>query len=54
MYFSLHQHGTRMTGRWLGLSYDGPIVTGWGSIARIEAEAIALMTELRATGASPA
>jgi hypothetical protein len=28
MFFTLHQHGTRMTGRWVGLSYDGPIVTG--------------------------
>lgn len=27
-----------MVGRWVGLSYDGPIVSGWGTIARTEAE----------------
>ena len=30
MYFVLHPHGQQMTGRWVGLSYDGNIVTGWG------------------------
>jgi transcriptional regulator with XRE-family HTH domain len=50
MFFTLHQHGARMTGRWVGLSYDGPIVTGWGSIARTKAEAVALMDELRDPG----
>jgi hypothetical protein len=34
MCFALHQHGTHMVGRWVGLSYDGPVVTGWGAIAR--------------------
>jgi hypothetical protein len=29
MYLALHQHGMRMVGRWVGLSYDGPVVTGW-------------------------
>jgi hypothetical protein len=47
MYFALHQHGQHMTGRWVGLSYDGPIVTGWGAIARTEEEVLALMNELR-------
>jgi hypothetical protein len=46
MYFALHQHGLRMTGRWVGLSHDGPIVTGWGTIARTEEDAVALMHEL--------
>ena len=31
MYFVLHPHGISMTGRWVGLSYDGKIVTGWGA-----------------------
>jgi transcriptional regulator with XRE-family HTH domain len=51
MYFALHQHGQRMIGRWVGLSYDGPIVTGLGAIARTEEEVTALMDELRETGA---
>jgi hypothetical protein len=28
MYFMIHQHGVNMTGRWVGLSYDGLIITG--------------------------
>jgi hypothetical protein len=29
MYFVMHPHGIHATGRWVGLSYDGNIVTGW-------------------------
>ena len=47
LYFVLHQHGIHMTSRWVGLSYDGPIITGWGAIARTEDEVIALMDKLR-------
>ena len=47
LYFVLHQHGIHMTGRWVGLSYDGPIITGWGAIACTEDEVIALMDKLR-------
>lgn len=50
MYFALHQHGTHMTGRWVGLSYDGPIVTGWAAIARTEDEVVELMNRLRLAG----
>lgn len=39
MYFILHQHGQLMQGRWVGLSYDGKIVTGWGAMAKTEEEA---------------
>ena len=39
-----------MTGRWVGFSYDGPIITGWGAIARTESEVLALMDELRGKG----
>jgi len=46
LYFVLHQHGIHMTGRWVGLSY-GPIITGWGAIARTEDEVRALMDKLR-------
>jgi transcriptional regulator with XRE-family HTH domain len=47
MYFTLHQHGIYMLGRWVGLSYDGPIVTGWGAIARTEDEVRQLMAQLK-------
>ena len=50
MYFRLHPHGLHMTGRWVGLSYDGPLVSGWGAIARTEDEVLSLMNGLRASG----
>jgi transcriptional regulator with XRE-family HTH domain len=50
MYFVLHQHGIHLVGRWVGLSYDGPIVTGWGAIARTKEEVTALMDNLRQDG----
>jgi transcriptional regulator with XRE-family HTH domain len=50
MFFTLHQHGISATGRWVGLSYDGPIITGWGAIARTEQEVTELMDELRSRG----
>jgi transcriptional regulator with XRE-family HTH domain len=53
MYFALHQHGQRMTGRWVGLSYDGPIITGWASMARTESEVLDLINELKDTGKVP-
>src|SRR6266487_4226511 len=39
MYFIMHPHGINMSGRWVGLSYDGAIVTGWAGIAKTEEEA---------------
>lgn len=36
LYFTLHQHGINAVGRWVGLSYDGPIITGWSAFARTE------------------
>src|SRR4051812_45916063 len=49
MYFALHPHGQRMHGRWVGISHDGKIVTGWGAMARDEADATAAIEELKAT-----
>jgi transcriptional regulator with XRE-family HTH domain len=34
MYLALHPHGTHAWGRWVGMSYDGPVVSGWGAMAR--------------------
>jgi transcriptional regulator with XRE-family HTH domain len=50
MYFVLHPHGQKMSGRWVGLSYDGKIVTGWGAMAHSEEEAAALIAELKERG----
>jgi len=36
MYFVLHPHSIHATGRWVGLSDDGNIVTGWSSMPRTE------------------
>jgi hypothetical protein len=47
MYFVMHPHGIHATGRWVGLSYDGNIVTGWSSMARTEDEARELVGELK-------
>lgn len=43
LYLVLHQHGQRMEGRWVGLSYDGPIETGRASLARNKDEAITIL-----------
>jgi hypothetical protein len=32
MYLALHQHGTYAWGSRVGMSYDGPVVTGWGAV----------------------
>lgn len=47
MYFVVHPHGQTMTGRWVGLSYDGPIITGWGAMAKTEVEVRNLMNTLK-------
>ena len=50
MYFLVHRHGINLTGRWVGLSYDGPITTGWAVMAKDEQEAIALLTTIKQEG----
>lgn len=50
MYFVLHPHGQRMAGRWVGLSYDGEIMTGWGAMARDDAGATEVIRELKEKG----
>jgi transcriptional regulator with XRE-family HTH domain len=47
MYFVVHPHGVSMTGRWVGLSYDGKIMTGWGGVAHSEEEARRLIQQLK-------
>ncbi|WP_228771533.1 helix-turn-helix transcriptional regulator [Actinokineospora iranica] len=45
-YFVLHPHGLTMRGRWVGLSYDGKIITGWGGVAKSEDGARGIISEL--------
>jgi hypothetical protein len=47
MYFVLHPHGQHMSGRWVGMSYDGTILSGWGAMARDGATAEALIQDLK-------
>jgi transcriptional regulator with XRE-family HTH domain len=47
MYFVLHPHGQQMSGRWVGISYDGKIVTGWGAMARDADNAKAIIGQLK-------
>jgi transcriptional regulator with XRE-family HTH domain len=47
MYFVVHPHGVSLTGRWVGLSYDGEIMTGWGAMAHTEDEARNLIEKLK-------
>jgi hypothetical protein len=56
MYFVIHAHGIHLVGRWVGLSYDGKIVTGWTAMAHDEAgptRLIAGLEETDANGAGP-
>jgi hypothetical protein len=53
MYFVLHPHGQQMAGRWVGLSYDGKIVTGWGAMARAEEDTTKVIDELKQHGGQP-
>jgi hypothetical protein len=39
LYLALQQHGTHAWGRWVGMSYDGEVITGWGGMARTHEEA---------------
>jgi hypothetical protein len=44
LYFVLHPQGRRMTGRWVGLSYDGKTITGHGAMARTADDARTAIT----------
>jgi hypothetical protein len=52
LFFQLHVQGRRMEGRWIGLSYEGAIVSGWASIARERRESASLVERLKDRGAS--
>lgn len=54
MYFVVHPHGEQMVGRWVGLSYDGKVVTGWAAMTHDEEQARALVRRLCDGTAVPA
>jgi transcriptional regulator with XRE-family HTH domain len=47
MFFVLHAQGLSMQGRWVGSSFDGPIVSGWGSIEKARDQASSTIERLR-------
>ena len=51
LYFVVHPHGIHLRGRWVGTSYDGPIQTGWATMAQSEDEARRLIDILKTQGA---
>jgi transcriptional regulator with XRE-family HTH domain len=46
MYLALHPHGTHAWGRWVGMSYDGIVISGWGAIARTDDKARQIVQDL--------
>lgn len=57
IYFALHAHGTYAWGRWVGMSYDGLVITGWSGLARDAGQADRIVQRLieteGASGGSP-
>jgi hypothetical protein len=53
VYFVLHAQGDYAHGRWVGLSYDGPVVSGYATLARSRDEAKAVMQRLLDTMQPP-
>jgi transcriptional regulator with XRE-family HTH domain len=50
LFYVLHAHGNFMEGRWTGISYDGPIKSGWTAIAQARDEAASIVDRLRHRG----
>jgi transcriptional regulator with XRE-family HTH domain len=48
LYLVIHPHGQQFHGRWTGLSFDGPIQSGWSAFARTEDAAGRLLDDLAA------
>jgi hypothetical protein len=45
-YLVLHPHGLNMSGRWVGLGYDGRIMSGWASMGQTREESETTMASL--------
>jgi len=50
IYLALHPDGTHAWGRWVGMSRDGAVVTGWGAMARTADHAGDIVRDLVDTG----
>jgi transcriptional regulator with XRE-family HTH domain len=50
-FFLLHPQGNLLEGRWTGLSFDGPVVSGWAAIAQARDEAASVIERLKSSGA---
>jgi transcriptional regulator with XRE-family HTH domain len=46
MYLALHPHGTQAWGRWVAMSYDGVVISGWGAMARTSDQAHQIVQDL--------
>ena len=46
LYYTIHPHGQQMTGRWVGLSHDGTVITGAATMAKTTEDAQAAMQQL--------
>lgn len=53
MYLALHNHGDHAWGRWVGMSYDGTVISGWGAMARTEEQARSVVQDLIDTEGAP-
>ena len=53
LYFVAHPHGLTMSGRWVGLGYDGRIMTGWAAMGQTQEEAEDTMDKLIASEGVP-
>jgi hypothetical protein len=42
----LHPHGLNMSGRWVGLGYDGRIMSGWATMGQTREESEKTMASL--------
>jgi hypothetical protein len=54
MFLVLHAQGKHAHGRWVGLSYDGPVVSGYATLARDQGRAKAVMSRLLDGAEAPA
>src|SRR3954454_18027415 len=54
MFFILHAQGEHAHGRWVGLSYDGPVISGYAALARAQDSAQAVMARLLDEAETPA
>jgi len=50
LYFALHAQGVTAEGRWVGLSYDGKVVTGYAALCRDQDAVPGAIEDMKAQG----